>query len=158
MVDITRKQEAGGEVAHADVIKAEIQLEQRQRDLQDALLNVEKARLALGVLIFPNFGQTYNVADDLATAPQLPPFSEVQTLAAKNNPDIRVAQATVEQQTHAIASAKAAYLPMFSFDYFFGINANQFAIHNYEGKNLLGSVAQAQMTVPSGRGARPKAK
>lgn len=148
LVDITQKQEAGGEVAHADVIKAQIQLEQRRRDLEDALLNVEKARLALGVLIFPNFGQAYTVTDDLATAPALPSFSDVQTLAGKNNPDIKVAQATVEQQGHAIASAKAAYLPTLSFDYFFGINANQFAFHNYEGNNLLGSVAQAQLTIP----------
>ena len=148
LLDITQKQEAGGEVAHADVIKAQIQLEQRQRDLQDAILNVEKARLALGVLIFPTFGQAYSVADDLAAAPQLPSFAEVQTLAGKNNPDIRVAQATVEQQSHAIASARAAYLPTLSFDYFFGINANQFAFHNPDGQNLLGSVAQAQLNVP----------
>ena len=30
-VDITQKQEQGGEVAHSDVVKAQIQLEQRQR-------------------------------------------------------------------------------------------------------------------------------
>src|SRR6202167_4000997 len=35
-LDITQKQEKGGEVAHADVIKAQITLQQRQRDLQDA--------------------------------------------------------------------------------------------------------------------------
>jgi outer membrane protein len=148
LVDITQKQEAGGEVAHADVIKAQIQLQQRQRDLADAQLNLEKARLSLGILIFPNFGQTYNVTDDLATAPPLPPFSEIQRLAAINNPDIRVAQSTVQQQTHALASARSGLLPTLSFDYFFGINANQFALHNPEGNNLLGSVAQAQLNVP----------
>ena len=35
-----------------------------------------------------------------------------------------------------------------SFDYFYGISANQFAITNPEGNRLLGSVAQAQMTIP----------
>jgi len=35
-LDITRKQESGGEVAHADVVKAELQAEQRRRELQDA--------------------------------------------------------------------------------------------------------------------------
>src|SRR5260370_37456243 len=39
-------------------------------------------------------------------------------------------------------------LPSLSFDYFFGINANQFAAHNREGLNLLGSVAQAQLNIP----------
>ena len=148
MVDITQKQEAGGEAAHADVVKAQIQLEQRQRDLQDAQLATEKARLVLGVLIFPTFGQAFTVEDDLATTPPLPPMSEVHAMAARNNPDIRVAQSTVEQQTHAVASARAGYLPTLTFDYFYGIEANQFAVENREGQNLLGSVAQATLTVP----------
>src|SRR5437868_3583725 len=42
-MDITRKQEGGGEVAHSDVVKAQIQLEQRQRDAQEARLNEEKS-------------------------------------------------------------------------------------------------------------------
>ena len=52
-LDITQKQERGGEVAHADVIKAQLQVQQRQRDVQDALLGVQKAKIALSVLIFP---------------------------------------------------------------------------------------------------------
>lgn len=148
LVDITQKQEAGGEVAHADVVKSQIQLEQRQRDLQDAQLNTEKARIALAVLIFPTFGQAYSVVDDLAAAPPLPLYSEVETMAGRNNPDIRVAQSTVEQQTHAIESARAGFLPTLSFDYFLGINANQFAVQNREGQNLFGPVFQAQLTVP----------
>ncbi len=148
LVDITQKLEAGGEAAHADVIKAQIQAEQRRRDLQDASLGTEKARIALAVLIFPTFGESYTVVDDLAAAPELPAYSEVQALAAKNNPDIRAAQATVEQQTEGVASARAGYLPTLSFDYFFGLNANYFAIHNPEGVNQLGSMAQAQLEVP----------
>lgn len=148
LVDITQKQEAGGEAAHADVIKAQIQLEQRRRDLQDAALGTDKARIALAVLIFPTFGESYTVVDDLATAPPLPGYAEVQALAARNNPDIRAAQATVAQQTEGVASARAGYLPTLSFDYFFGLNANYFAIHNPEGFNQLGSVAQAQLEVP----------
>ncbi|HYW45662.1 MAG TPA: TolC family protein, partial [Bryobacteraceae bacterium] len=125
-----------------------IQLEQRQRDLQDSELGADKARIALAVLIFPTFGQAYTVVDDLATAPELPPFSDVQRLAGQSNPDIRVAQATVDQQTYAIASARAGYLPTLSFDYFYGINSNTFAIHNPEGVNQVGSVAQAQLNIP----------
>jgi outer membrane protein len=44
--------------------------------------------------------------------------------------------------------ARSAYLPALSFDYFFGINANQYAIYNRSHLNNLGSVAQAQMTIP----------
>ena len=67
-LDITQKQEKGGEVAHADVIKAQITLQQRQRDLQDGQLNIEKARIALGVLIFPDFRSDFSVADDVQQA------------------------------------------------------------------------------------------
>jgi outer membrane protein len=33
-------------------------------------------------------------------------------------------------------------------DYYFGLSANQFAVRNPDGQNLLGSVVQAQVTVP----------
>jgi outer membrane protein len=148
-LDITRKLEQGGEAAHVDVVKAEIQVGQRQRDLQDAQVALEKARVGFAILLFPDYGQAYTLTDDLeATATTLPVFPQVQALARQNNPDIRVAMATVEQQGFALTSARSALLPSVSFDYFYGINANQFAIHNPEGRNLLGSVAQAQVTIP----------
>lgn len=148
MADITQKMETGGEAAHADVVKAQIQLEQRQRDLQDAQLNTEKARLTLAVLIFPTFGQEFTVEDDLTKTPALPALTDVRAMAARNNPDLRAAQSTVEQQTQSVASARAAYLPTLTFDYFYGIEANEFAVTNPYGQNLLGSVAQATLTIP----------
>ena len=146
--DITQKQERGGEVAHADVIKTQIQVATRQRELQEAQLGLDKARIGFAVLLFPDFGQPYSVVDDLDTAPALPAFPEIQTLAARNSPDIRVAQAMVEQQTEAISSARAAMLPSLSFDFFLGINANQFAWHDPQGRTNFGPVAQAQVNIP----------
>jgi len=52
---ISQKLQNGGEVARSDVIKAQIQNNQTQRDLQDALLAMNKTRLDLAVLLFPNF-------------------------------------------------------------------------------------------------------
>jgi len=144
----TQKLEQGGEAAHSDVVKAQIQLEQRQRDLQDARLAADKARAGFAVLLFPDFRQDFAIDDDLETALPLPAFSEAQELAGRNNPDIRAAQATVQQQTYAIGSARAALLPSLSFDYFFGLNANQFAVYNRDHLNNLGSVAQAQLNIP----------
>jgi outer membrane protein TolC len=146
--DITQKQEQAGEAARSDVVKAQIQLEQRQRDAQEAQLALDKARIGLAVLLFPDFRQDFTVADDLETPRPLPAFSEVQALAGRNSPDIRAAQAAVQQQTYEIKSARAAMLPSLSFDYFFGINANQYAIYNRAHQNNLGSVAQAQLSVP----------
>lgn len=147
-LDITQKQEQGGEAAHSDVVKAQIQLEQRQRDAQEALLAADKSRIGLAVLIFPDFRQDYTVVDDLQDNLALPSFNEVEALAAKNSPDIRAAQATVQQEKSGVASARWAFYPSLSFDYFFGIDANQFAVYNRHHERNLGSVAQAQLTIP----------
>jgi outer membrane protein len=147
-LDITQKQEQGGEVAHSDVVKAQIQLAQRQRDAQEAQLAAEKSRIGLAVLIFPDFRQDYTLVDDLQNNPALPSFGEVEALAAKNNPDIRAAEAAVQGEKMGVASARWAMFPSLSFDYFFGIDANQFAVNNRHNQNNLGSAAQAQLTIP----------
>ena len=147
-LDITQKQEAGGEVAHADVVKAQIQVEQRMRDLQEAELTALKGRLGLSVLVYPDFRDQFTVVDDLQTITPLPPMSDVTTAATQSNPDLKAAEASVQQFTADISAARGGLLPSVSFDYFYGINANQFAIYNPEGQRLLGSVFQAQMTVP----------
>jgi outer membrane protein TolC len=61
---------------------------------------------------------------------------------------VRAAQAGVQQASSDIGVARGGLLPSVSFDYFYGINANQFATHNPEGNLLLGSVAQVQLNVP----------
>jgi len=146
--DITRKLEAGGEAAHSDAVKAEIQLAQRERDAQDAQLAIERTRIGFGVLLFTDYTQQFSVEDNLATAPALPERVQVQQMAGRNNPDIRAAQATVRQQEFELKSARAAYLPTLSFDYFYGIDANQYAIWDREHLRNLGSVAQGTLTIP----------
>ena len=147
-LEITRKQERGGEAAHSDAVKAEIQFVQRQRDSQEARLAVDKARLAFSVLLFPTFRQDFTVADDMETGKALPAIEEILAMAARFSPDIRAAQITLEQEQYDIKSARAAMLPTVSFDVFYGMNSNEFAIHNRDGQLNLGSVAQAQMSVP----------
>src|SRR6185312_9484587 len=61
--DLTRKLEAGREVAHADVVKADLSLQQRQREYSDAVLAADKARLDLGVLLFPDPRTPYTVTE-----------------------------------------------------------------------------------------------
>jgi outer membrane protein TolC len=147
-LDITEKQERGGEVAHSDTVKAQLSVIQRRRETQEARLALDKARLGFAVLLFPDFRQNFTVEDDLNSTRALPPFNEVSTLAGRNNPDVRAAQATVEQQHQEIRSARAARLPSLSFDYFYGMNSPFFALHTPEGFLNLGSVAQAQLTIP----------
>ena len=146
--DTTRKQETGGEAAHADVIKAELQAEQRRRDVQDAELNLEKARLALGVLLFPDIEQRFEVTDDLDVAVPLLTLDEYRAAAMSHSPDVRAAEAAVAQEKWGVASARSGYLPSLSMDYWYGIDANQFATEDPEGRNRLGSSAQASLNIP----------
>lgn len=153
-LDITQKQENGGEVAHSDVIKAQIQVTQRTRDAQDAELALLKSRLGLSVLIFPDFRNAFSLVDDLQTMTPLLPLTDLKATAVANSPDVRVAAASVQQETIGIGVARAGVLPTVSFDYFYGINANEFATHSAAtpefpaGVNLLGSAAQIQLNVP----------
>ncbi|HKS74936.1 MAG TPA: TolC family protein, partial [Terriglobales bacterium] len=78
-LDISQKLERGGEVAHSDVIKAQIQQQQQHRDLQEAELEMTRRRVELSVLVFPDFTENFSVVDDLQMPEPLPAFDEVQT-------------------------------------------------------------------------------
>jgi len=132
-LDLTRKQERGGEVARADVVKAEIQYEQRRIDMQNAQLDLDKARIAFGVVLFPNYGQQFSLAEDLETITPLPPFADIQARAGRNNPDMRAAEAAVTEQTYEISASRGALYPTVSVDYFYGLNANQYSIQTITG-------------------------
>ena len=147
-LDITQKQEQGGEAAHADVIKAQLQVQQREREVQDAQLAIDKARLALAVLIFPDFNQNFTIVDDLKAVNPLPAFSEVEAQATSTSPDVQAARASLRQESAGLSSARLAYYPTFAFDYWYGIDANQVAIYNPNHQRLLGSAAQGSLTIP----------
>ncbi|HEX5226881.1 MAG TPA: TolC family protein [Bryobacteraceae bacterium] len=146
--DITEKQERGGEAAHADVIKAQLQTQQRERDLADARLAIEKARLTLAVLLFPDFQQNFSVIDDIEQAPPLESFDQVRQEAQAKSPELRIAQASVKQESAGLSAARAAYLPSPFFDYFYGIQANQLALYNRDHQNNLGSVFDVGVNIP----------
>jgi outer membrane protein TolC len=147
-LDITQRQEQGGEAARADVVKAQIQVEQRIREAQEAELNVLKARLGLSVLVFPDFRENFTVVDDLQQIAPLLPLDTLKSMATQSNPDVRAAEMSVQQESSGVSAARSGLLPTVAFDYWYGINANQFAIHGPEGDRLLGSAAQVSMIVP----------
>jgi outer membrane protein TolC len=127
---ITQDLERGGEVAHADVIKAELQMRERQRQLQEAQLSLLNARLDFSVLVFPDFNDNFELAEDLHAPVPLPTLPEVQQQAARDNPDLRAALAAVQESNHDVFAARAGYLPSLSLDYFYGIDAPQFAVNS----------------------------
>jgi outer membrane protein TolC len=149
---LTQGLEKGGEVAHADTIKAELQMQERRRQLQEAQLALLNARLDLAVLIFPDFSDNFDVADDLHASVALPALAEVQQRAARDNPDLRAALASVQEAGHDLTGARAGYLPSLSLDYFYGIDAARFAVNTVNVSNQkvsnLGSSVLGTLNIP----------
>jgi len=157
--DISRKLEHGGEVAHSDVVKAQIQFEQQQRDLREAELAMNRARLELAVLLFPDFNQNYTVVDDLQGPQAVPQIDEVRAMAGRKNPQLRAALAAVEEAHHEVTAAWGGFLPSLSVDYFYGIDANHFATRTDGIRNLgYSAVATLQFRVWSWGANRSKLK
>lgn len=146
-VNLSQQLEHGGEVAHADVIKAQLQANDRQRSLQEAQLAEEKARLDLAVLVFPQFTRNYELLDDLAQAPALPEFSRIQDLASHNNPELKAAMAAMRASREEVAAAIGGHLPSLSFDYFYGIDAAHYATRS-GAMNNLGYEVSATLNFP----------
>ena len=151
--DISQKLQLGGEVAQSDVIKAQIQLEQQNRDLSEAELEMNRSRLELSVLVFPDFNENFTVVDDLQMPEPLPSFSEVQAAAGNKNPELRAALASVQEASRAVKAAWNGFLPSVSIDYFYGIDANQYAVNGIDPTTglpfrTLGSAATATLQLP----------
>jgi outer membrane protein TolC len=146
----TQDLEHGGEVAHSDVIKAELQMQDRGRQVQEAELALLNTRLDLAVLLFPDFNDRFEVQDDLHTPVPIPILDEVQQQAASNNPDLRAALAAVHEASHEVTAARA-YLPPLTLDYFYGIDAAHFAVNSVvDGHKFsnLGSSIEGTPNIP----------
>jgi outer membrane protein TolC len=151
-LELTQALEKGGEVAHSDVIKADLQAQERRRQLQEAKLELLNARLGLAVLLFPDFNDHFEIGDDLHGNVALPPQPEFEAQAAQSNPDVRAALAATQAAGHDVNAARAGYLPSISLDYFYGIDAAQYAVNgpliNGSKTSNLGSSAIASLSLP----------
>lgn len=128
--EITQDAERVGQVAHSDVIQAEVQYSQQQQAFDDAQLAMNNARLDLAVLIGPQLNVNFTVVDDLDSPVALPPFSDAQRMAEHENPDLAVAMQTVRQSKTDVLAARGAFLPDFYASADYGIEANAFALHS----------------------------
>jgi len=128
--EITQQQQRLGQVPRSDVVKAEIQFQQQQQSYREALLAMDTAQLNLAVLLFPTLDQNFTVVDDLNAAPALPPFTDVRSMAARANPDVRAADEALRAAEQDIRIARNAFLPSIVVDAVYGIEANEFALHS----------------------------
>jgi outer membrane protein TolC len=144
---LTQDLEHGGEVAHADEIKAELLANDRRRQLREAQLAVVNARLDFAVLVFPNLRDDFELTDQLHRDIPLPLFPEFQQQAAQNNPDLRAALEAVRVSDAEVYGQRAGYLPSLSVDYFYGIDATHFATKT-DGVSNVGSSIVASVSIP----------
>jgi outer membrane protein TolC len=143
---LTQQREAAREGAHADVVKAQLLQQQRDRDLADALLGAQKARLELGALLFADPRAPYTLVPG-AVVP-LPDRADVDAAAMKLNPELHQALASLRVSSLDVTAAKAAYLPDLSLNFTYGIDAVQFAVNGREGVKNLGYSAGATLDIP----------
>lgn len=155
----TQQLEKGGEVARADVIKAQIQSDDSEIAARDGLLALENARVALALMILPNVDRNFVLIDNPAAALILPGFEDAEADARHHNPSIDAAFRGVKAASDAVNAARADYLPTMTLDYFYGIDANHFATKTPSAPRLdpelhglpiqnLGYSAMATLTVP----------
>ncbi len=150
---LTQELEKGGEVAHADVIKADLQAQERHRQFQETQLAFLNARLDLAVLIFPDFNDNFELADDLHASVPLPTLEEVKQRAAQENPDVRAALEATRAAGDDVTAARAGYLPALGLDYWYGIDAENFGVNfptrfNGQAFSNLGTSMSATLNIP----------
>jgi outer membrane protein TolC len=121
---ISQQLERGGEVAHSDVVKSQLQQNSQTQVLREVQLAMDTARLELAVLLFRDFNQNFQIVDDLNLAPALPSLEEARTMAARENPDLRAAMSGLRGAELDVRIARQSFLPSLSVDVDYGIEAN----------------------------------
>jgi len=145
--ELTKHREDAREAAHADVVNAQLQQQQRARELADAKLQSDKARLDLAVLLFPDPHSPYKLVDFASPAP-LATREELESVAAQNNAELKSALASMHAASLDVTAARAAYLPDLGLNFNYGIDAPEFAVHGPNGIRNLGYSATATVDIP----------
>ena len=143
---LTQQRESAREAAHADVVKAQLQQQQRDRDLADALLEQQKSHLDLGVLLYPDPRTAYTLVPGQVVP--LPARADVDAAAMRLNPELRQALASLRVSNLDVTAARAAYLPDLGLNFTYGIDAVQFAVNGRDGVKNLGYSASATLDIP----------
>jgi outer membrane protein TolC len=128
-------------------VKAQLAEQQRERDLADARVAAEKARLELGVLLFPDPRTPYTLAA-ADVAADIPSRAEIDQAAAKNNPELKSALASLGVSNADVQAARAAYLPDLGLNVTYGIDAPEFAVNSPDHMQNLGYSASVTLDIP----------
>jgi len=143
---MTEEREQAREAAHADVVRAQLQQQQRSRDVVDIKLLAAKASLDLGVLLYPDPRTPFKT--EVSTPSVLPDRSAVEADAVKNNAELKSALASLRASEAEITAARARLLPDLALNYTYGIDAPQFSNLGPNGSRNLGYSTGATVDFP----------
>ena len=154
-LSISEKLERGGEVAHSDVVKFQLQSATQEQSFRETKLAMASSRLDLAVLLFRGFDENFEVVDDLHLASAPPSFVEVAAMAERQSPELRAANGALRGASVDVSVARQAFLPSITVDAVYGIEANAFALRSpvAAARDLgslpnLGYFVTASLTVP----------
>ncbi|HLG99009.1 MAG TPA: TolC family protein [Bryobacteraceae bacterium] len=154
-LNVTQQLERGGEVAHSDTVKSQLQLNTQQQALNDARLAMDNAHLDLAVLLYRDFNENFSIVDDLDLTAALPPLPDVETMAGRENPALAAAMQGLRAANLDISVARQAYLPSFGADFVYGLEANAILPRSIDRAYLdlgpvptLGFFMDATLTIP----------
>ena len=146
LTTLTQQRETAREVAHADVVKAQLQQQQRDRDLTDARLEADRARPRPCRAALRRSAHAVHAA--VPDPPSVPARADVEAALARHNPELASALASSHLADLNVTSARLGYLPDLSLNYSYGIDAAQFARYNQLGDRNLGYSASATLNIP----------
>jgi outer membrane protein TolC len=107
----------------------------------------EKAHLDLGVLLFPD-PRTPCTLSAPEPAPALASKQDVEQAAARNNPELKSALASLAVSNADVQAAWGALLPNVGLNVTYGIDAPQFAANGPDGVRNLGYSASLTVNIP----------
>lgn len=150
-LETTQELEQGGEVAKADVIKAEIQLDDSRVALENAQALEQEDETALALLVFSDLNQPFELAENPGETLALPSLAQAEAMAQNHNPAIQAAKDARRSTRDSVTAARFGYLPTLTLDYFYGIDATHFATWSPDPSGRirnLGYSAWAQLNLP----------
>ena len=147
LTKLTGQREQAREVAHADVVKAQLQAAATPaRPLRREAERGEGPARSWRAALSRSAHAVHRCHSRCFAA--VPARADVETALAKNNPELRSALASAHLADLSVTAARLGYLPDLTLNYNYGIDSAQFGLYNDLGNRNLGYSASAQLNFP----------
>jgi outer membrane protein TolC len=139
-VNASRRHNAGTAIG-IDVLRSQVELQQRQQQLVAVTNQFEKDKLTLGRIIGLPVGQDFTVADPAPSVPlEAMSLQDALGKAYQNRPDYQAAKARVLAAQYSLRGAKAERYPTLSANGFYGDEGLHLFTNSHGVFNATGSL------------------